>query len=163
MRRHQVLQILNCKVRLVLDIYSHQTVSLFSVPHLQWHWASICVIIVEDPWHSHLLPRVWRKSCNVLFLGLTSIATTWIEQNNDLPHTRQTVMCCTYDKGPSRTPISCMRGEQSTIWAPATVSWITKLTKRQAQCVNNFNLMSYCILRCDWKTLTVLNVKLLLD
>ena len=33
------------------------------------------IVISEDPWHSHLLPSVWKRSCLYLFydLGLTQL------------------------------------------------------------------------------------------
>ena len=53
------------------------------------------MVISEDPWHSHLLPSVWRWSCHYLFLRLRSVATG------------------------DRTPISRMRGD---LYATAAVS-----------------------------------------
>ena len=35
------------------------------------------MVISKDPWHSHLLPRVWQWSCRCLFLRLSSVALTW--------------------------------------------------------------------------------------
>ena len=32
-------------------------------------------IISEDPWHSQMLPSVWKGSCHYLFLRLRSVAT----------------------------------------------------------------------------------------
>ena len=32
------------------------------------------MVISEDPWHSHLLPSVWKWSCHYLFLRLLSVA-----------------------------------------------------------------------------------------
>ena len=48
------------------------------------------MVISENPWHSHLLPKVWQWSCHYLSLRFRSVATG------------------------DRTPISHMRGERST-------------------------------------------------
>ena len=34
------------------------------------------MVISEDPWHSHLMPTVWRWSCHYLFLRLRSVASS---------------------------------------------------------------------------------------
>ena len=43
----------------------------FSKPHLVWHRAPFIMVISENPWHSHLLPRVWQGSCHYLFYDLS--------------------------------------------------------------------------------------------
>ena len=54
------------------------------MPTEQWGsiaWHTYCdtghlfiMVISEDPWHSHLLPSVWRWSCHYLSLWLRSVA-----------------------------------------------------------------------------------------
>ena len=47
----------------------------FNVLLLLWHGHPFITVISEDPWHTHLLPRVWHRSCHYLFymydLGLS--------------------------------------------------------------------------------------------
>ena len=59
------------------DITSHQILSFvckswpfkqrgfLSVLLLFWH--PFIMVISEDPWHSHLLPSYWQRSCHYLF------------------------------------------------------------------------------------------------
>ena len=49
----------------------------------QWGWTChtlsdrglpFSMVISEDPWHSHLFPSVWQRSCHYLFLRLRTVA-----------------------------------------------------------------------------------------
>ena len=65
------------KFLLIWDITSHQILSFvrnswpfkqrgfLSVLLLFWH--PFIMVISENPWHSHLLPSYWQRSCHYLF------------------------------------------------------------------------------------------------
>ena len=50
------------------------------------------MVIYEDPWHSYLLPNVWRWSCHYLFCRNQG-------SKPDLPHTRRTLYLWPYKMG----------------------------------------------------------------
>ena len=75
--------------------YTRQSWPLISLCSLTCHtYYYTCqhfiMVISEEPWHSHLLPSVWRRSCHNLFLRIMSVRS-W-----------------------DRTQTSCMRSECST-------------------------------------------------
>ena len=45
---------------------------MLRVAHLLWHGASVIMVRSKDPWHSHLLPSVWQRSC-LNALGLSRL------------------------------------------------------------------------------------------
>ena len=47
------------------------------------------MVIVEDPWHLHLLPSIWQWNCNYLFYRFRSVAAGTRTPN--LPHASRTV------------------------------------------------------------------------
>ena len=62
-----------------IDLYSAFTDNehweCINLPHKLWHGTSVCLVILwlsrsEDPWHLHMLQRVWHLSCHCLFKHL---------------------------------------------------------------------------------------------
>ena len=64
------------------ELFTHMETSPLPVKGCKfWTWAvrvlkrdtghPFIMVISEDPWHSHLLPSVWKWSCRYLFLRLS--------------------------------------------------------------------------------------------
>ena len=61
----------------------------FKVPQVLWHGHPFIMGTPKDPWHSHILPSVWQRSCHYLFLRLRPVAVGVRTPN--LPHMRWTL------------------------------------------------------------------------
>ena len=67
--------------------YTRQSWPLSSEDSLPCHTyfdtgQSFVMVISEDPWHSHLLPRIWQWSRHYLFKRLRSVAGGYNENSN---------------------------------------------------------------------------------